>query len=429
MNIVLVTNTYTPHVGGVARSVEAFRREYLALHHKVIVIAPEFEGMPTHEENVLRVRAIQNFNASDFSVVLPVPKGLTQTLEEFGPDIIHSQHPFLLGMTAIRIARMMKLSLVFTHHTLYEQYTHYVPGDSALLKKFVVELATGYANLADQVIAPSESIRDLIIERGVKTPIEVIPTGVNVQNFSNGDGKTCRASHDIPDESWVIGHMGRLALEKNIRFLTGAVELFMKRHRNSYFLVVGEGDKGEFIENQFARAGLGKRLVLTGKLEGKNLANAMNAMNVFAFTSKTETQGMVLTEAMAAGLPVVALDAAGAREVVRDGINGRLLKDASEKDFSSALAWVYDRNASERDELIEGARKTAREFSMVRSAEKALTCFARVQRRCRPEAQDEEKAWEFLLGRIKNEWEIIRNLASAGDKALGLHESERSQGD
>jgi glycosyltransferase involved in cell wall biosynthesis len=166
MNIVMVTNTYSPHVGGVARSVAAFSAEYRRLDHRVLIVAPEFAGMPENETDVVRIPSIQNFNGSDFSVVLPVTGLLTESLDAFKPEIVHAHHPYLLGMTALRIARYRELPLVFTHHTLYEQYTHYVPGDSPTLQRFVIELATHYANLTDQVFAPSESIASLIKERG-----------------------------------------------------------------------------------------------------------------------------------------------------------------------------------------------------------------------------------------------------------------------
>ena len=205
MNILILTNTFTPHVGGVARSVAAFAWEYRKRGHRVMVVAPEFPDMPENELDVVRVPAIQNFNASDFSVVLPIHPSLTETVDAFRPDVVHSQHPFLLGMTALRIARHRGLPLVFTHHTLYEQYTHYVPGDSPALKLFAIELATRYANLSDQVFAPSESIRDLLQQRGVTTPIAVVPTGVRLEYFANGDGPGFRRLRDIPDDAFVVG--------------------------------------------------------------------------------------------------------------------------------------------------------------------------------------------------------------------------------
>ena len=151
MNILILTNSFTPHVGGVARSVQAFAAEYRKRGHRVMIVSPEFPEMPMDEVDVVRIPAIQKFNASDFSVALPIHPQLSDTVDAFRADIVHAQHPFLLGFTALRLARHRGLPLVFTHHTLYEQYTHYVPGDSPALKRFAIELATRYANLCDQV--------------------------------------------------------------------------------------------------------------------------------------------------------------------------------------------------------------------------------------------------------------------------------------
>src|SRR5690606_30791674 len=254
MNIVLATNTFTSHVGGVARSVEAFSEEYRRLGHRVLVIAPEFPNTPKDEVDVVRVPAIQKFNASDFSVALPVPSGLTDVLQDFRPDVIHSQHPFLLGMTAVRLARYFELPLVFTHHTLYEQYTHYVPGNSTILRNFIIELGTSYANLSDQVFAPSDSIRKLLLKRGVKTPIEVVPTGVRIERFACGDSSVCRERLNIPVSSFVVGHMGRLAPEKNLRFLAEAVIRFLREREDAVFLLVGSGSMESELQKSFGDA-------------------------------------------------------------------------------------------------------------------------------------------------------------------------------
>lgn len=418
MKIAIFTNTFTPHVGGVARSVQAFTDEYRRLGHRVLVVAPEFAATPDTETDVIRISAIQNFNASDFSVALPVPQGLNQVLMEFKPDVIHSQHPFLLGMTALRAARSFDLPLVFTHHTLYEQYTHYVPGDSELLRGFVIALATHYANLSDQVIAPSESIRELIISRGVDVPVEVIPTGVSLDKFATGTGAAIREQFSIPDDSFVVGHMGRLALEKNIGFLVKSVLRFLEINDDACFLVVGEGEAQELIEVAFSEAGKSDRLCLTGTLENQQLTDALKAMDLFAFASKSETQGMVLTEAMAAGLPVVGLDASGVREVVKDKVNGRLVEKEDQNLFADALDSVATLDQEDMDELVAGAHTTARKFSLERSAQSALECFNQLQRQAPTKALEEEHLWELLQGRIKAEWEIMSSLASAGEGAF-----------
>ena len=419
MNILILTNTFTPHVGGVARSVQAFTAEYRKRGHRVLIVAPEFAEMPQDEVDVVRINAIQNFNASDFSVALPIHPQLSETIDAFRPNIVHSQHPFLLGNTALRLARHRELPLVFTHHTLYEQYTHYVPGNSPALKRFVIELATRYANLSDQVFAPSESIRDLLLERGVSKPIAVVPTGVCLEKFARGDGDAMRRELGIPADAFVVGHLGRLAMEKNLEFLTRAVVDFISRNSRAHFLVVGTGPSEDAIREAFSDSGMDAQLHIAGILQQQKLADALHAMDLFAFASTSETQGMVLTEAMAAGLPVVALDAPGAREVVRDRQNGRLLMEATPTTFSTALQWVLEQPPEKRQELKQAALATAEAFSMPNSADKALACYEELKSRSIADADRDELGWEAVMNFIKTEWDILKNVAVASDAAMG----------
>jgi glycosyltransferase involved in cell wall biosynthesis len=419
MNIVMLTNTFTPHVGGVARSVESFTAEYRARDHRVMVVAPEYPDMPENERDVVRIPAIQNFNGSDFSVVLPVSGLLAGELDVFEPDIIHSHHPYLLGVTALRVARYRRLPLVFTHHTLYEEYTHYVPGNAPRFRRFIIEAANRYANLADQVFAPSESIMTLLRARGVTTPITVIPTGVRTEHFAMGDGGRCRKAMGIPADAFVIGHLGRLAPEKNLAFLAAAVASFLQSDDRAHFLVIGTGPSGTTIREIFARQGLESRLHVAGILGREQLADALHAMDLFAFASKSETQGMVLTEAMAAGVPVIALDGNGVREVVADTGNGRLLHKNTIEAFAEALRWAAALPPGEFRQLQQGARQTAEAFSMSRSADRALACYEDLCGRLSADQSKQVERWSKLLGLIKIEWEILKSIGTATDAALG----------
>ncbi|MBN2294509.1 MAG: glycosyltransferase [Pirellulales bacterium] len=375
MNIVMFTNTYFPHVGGVARSVKAFSDEYHRLGHRVLVIAPQFDGAKKNEKHTIRVPAIQNFNGSDFSVRLPIPGYVTEDLDDFKPDLIHSHHPFLLGDSALRAAARKNLPLVFTHHTMYERYTHYVPGESKTLRRYVVDLSTGYANLCNRVFAPSESIATVLRERGVETPIKVVPTGVDPSNFTQGDSARIREEFRIPASAYVVGHVGRLAPEKNLEFLARAVTKFMRRSKKVHFLVIGSGPSEGEIQHIFIEGHCSSRLHFAGTRQGQDLIDAYHAMDVFAFASQTETQGIVLTEAMAAGLPVVALNAPGAREVVCDGQNGRLVKQQDVGAFADALQMISHANENEGKSLSKTARDTAESFSMSCCAQKALEIY------------------------------------------------------
>lgn len=424
MNILMVTNTFTPHVGGVAKSVRGFTDELRRNGHRVLVVAPVFEGAPEREEDVIRVPAVQNFNGSDFSVPVPITGRITAALKTFSPEIVHSHHPFLLGDTALRVAASREVPVVFTHHTMYENYTHYVPGDSPKLKRFVVDLATGYCNLCDAVVAPSETVAELLSRRGVCVRIEVIPTGVDLRVFETADGGEYRRRSGIPGDAFVVGHVGRLAPEKNVGFLAEAVADFLARHATARFLLVGEGPARDAMLETLDAGGLSGRLHTAGVLERAELASAYKAMDVFAFASLTETQGMVLAESMAAGVPVVAVDAPGVREVVRDRENGRLLSRVDRDAFVEALQWIAGREPEERGRLAEGAARTAVDFGMPRTAAKLLSLYESLAGTRRAPTAIESSPWTSARKLFEEEWKILRNIAHAAGEAVLTESTE-----
>ncbi len=417
MKIAMMTNTYLPHVGGVARSVAWFAEAFRQRGHEVLVIAPTFDEAAEDPPFVVRVPAIQRFNGSDFSVRLPIPGLLTARLDSFHPDVIHAHHPFLLGDTALRVAAALDRPLVFTHHTMYERYTHYVPGDSSALQRFVMTLATQYANLADHVVAPSASIATILAARGVRVPVTAIPTGIHTEQFEHGDGLSARARSAIPSGAFVVGHVGRLAEEKNLLLLAEAVATMIADEPRAHFLVVGSGPAEAEIRRIFAKRRLSSRLQMTGSLQGQQLADAYHAMDGFAFASQSETQGMVLAEAMTAGVPVVAIDAPGVREVVRDGVNGYLLPDENLAAFAAALARLAQAEPSERAALAAGARQTARQFAMPHCAAQMLQLYENCLRNERRTAHD-SGPWAATLRRIEEEWHLWARVGQAVGSAL-----------
>jgi len=413
MNILLMTNTYKPLVGGLEKSVTCFAKEFRAAGHRVIIVAPEFPDMLT-EEDVIRVPAMQHFHGTDFSIELPFKETFMDALGDFTPHIVHSQHPFLIGDTALRVASKYNVPLVFTHHCLYEENVHYMPGNEEALKRFMIELSTGYANLADQVFAPSESVMLMLKERGVTTPIEVIPTGIYTAEFEQGDGKTLLQHLNIPEGSMVIGHVGRLAPEKNLEFVTRAVAQFLKGNPKVHFLVGGTGPSEEAIKGIMIQEGVIDRLHLVGMLKGQDLVNAYQAMNVFVFSSHSETQGLVVTEAMAAGIPVVALDAPGVREVVKDTVNGRLLKDESVEDFMAALNWFKELPESEINTIKKACHMTAHQFEMKVCAEKALKIYFSITTNHGFSLRyREDRFWPNAVRSIQAQWGLTKNLTQA----------------
>ncbi len=408
----MVTNTYLPIVGGLELSIASFTEEYRKRGHKVLIVAPEFENSPAGETGVIRVSALKNFNKSKYSIKLPIPVFFIKALGGFKPDIIHTHHPFLIGDTALRLAYIHNVPLVFTHHSLYEENIHWMPGVSEALKKFIIGLSTGYANHCDTVIAPSESVAELIKEHGVKSPIAVIPTGLHLNQFT-GTSRNFREDAGISEKAFVVGYVGRLAEEKNLPFLMKAVTPFLKKEKSAVFLVVGSGPMEEAITLYFKELKLEKQLFLAGEMKGKKLIEAYQAIDVFAFASHSETQGMVLNEAMAAGTPVVAVDASGVRDIVIDEVNGRLVPQENEEKFSEALSWVFSLPPAGRKKLIEGAKRTAKNYSVELSATKALEVYEGLKKEETARRKSKKKlSFPFLLS-INAEWALFSNFFKA----------------
>ncbi len=419
MNVLMVTNTYTPQVGGVASSVASFAAEYRRQGHRVLVVAPVFRDAPAAETDVIRVPAIQRFNGSDFSLRLPVPGFLFPALDRFRPDVVHAHHPYLLGDTALRIAAVRGAPLVFTHHSMYERLTGYVPGDSPALQRFVVELSTGYANLCDSVIAPCESLAAILRRRGVSAPIVVIPTGVDRGRFATGDGARFRAAAAIPAEAFLVGYIGRLSPEKNLRFLAEAVCEFVAGRDGARFLVAGEGPSERELRETVARRGMSGRVHFAGILRDARLADAYRAMDVFAFASQSETQGMVLAEAMAAGVPAVAVDAPGVREALIDGRNGILLPRESVSSFRDALERIASLGPAERRALREGAARSAQRFALDACAAKALRLYESLLGAARRPKKTRGSLWTSARRLAGREWKLWANRAHAAGAAIG----------
>ncbi len=418
MKIAMFTNTYYPHVGGVAKSVQRLAEDCRKKGHEVRIAAPEFPDMPQHEPDVIRIPAIQNFNGSDFSMSLPSPILLKDALDDFQPEIIHAHHPYLLGDTALRVSAKRALPLVLTYHTMYEHYTHYVPTDSPKMKRFVIELASGCANLCDHIIAPSESIAEILKERGVTTPISAIPTGVDCEAYVGGNGMNVRQEAGIPDNAFVIGHVGRLAPEKNMDFLTAVIADFLRHDSDAHALIVGDGESANDMKNICDRENIQHRVHFTGIQKGEDLLDHYNAMNVFLFASKTETQGMVLAEAMAASVPVIALDAPGAREIVKDGYNGRLLQHEDRTEFVLALSEIEALSAKEYSLWQEAAHETAQRFSREASLNKVLDLYRSLLHHTGSSRGIQDGTWDAALRAVKKEWEIWSNRVTAGVEAI-----------
>lgn len=341
MNLAFFTNNYKPFVGGVPIAIDSLARTLKTRGHEVHIFAPDY-GNDIDETGVFRTLSIRNFNDSQFALPVPLALDTYLAFNDTNAELVHVHHPFLLGMTGLNAARSEKLPVVFTYHTQYERYAHYLPWDPAMVTEMAVNIATRFANSCDAVIAPSTDMEKTLRQRGVDVTIRVIPTGVDLNRFRGGNAQWLRQKYGIPEGERVLLFVSRLAKEKNVAFLIDAFNQLQNEMGNTHFVIVGDGDERLALQHQAGNLGLQKRVHFAGTLSGDDLVSAYKGADLFVFASTSETQGMVVLEAMACGLPVVAIDAPGVRDVVVDGTNGFMVGENETGAFVSACREVLN---------------------------------------------------------------------------------------
>ena len=381
MKIALVTDTYFPRINGVSTSTQVFAEEFVKQGHEVHVYAPAF---PNHiDENdhlkVFRFPSFYLFFDPEDRLGMPWrDRTLVRRFLDEKYDIVHTQTPFTIGGPAVKWARKSGAKVVHTYHTLFAAYTeHYL---WFLPKAFGVWYAKNasrrYCNACDMLITPSSEMKRVLEGYGVSKPIEVIPTGIRLDRFRDRDGERYRKFMGYGSEDKVLLFMGRVAEEKNIDFLIRTVQRLKPRIPGIRFLIAGEGAAKKHLEKMTAEMGMTDTVRFAGYLSKTDWRDCYAGADLFVFASVTETQGLVVTEAMAAGTPVVAVGEMGIKDVMASG-RGGLVTRLDEDEFSDAVARMLTDRAlyeEKKSQTLEEADK----WSSTSMARRMLEAYGKI---------------------------------------------------
>jgi glycosyltransferase involved in cell wall biosynthesis len=248
-----------------------------------------------------------------------------------------------MGRVGLHYARRYDIPIVFTYHTLYDQYVHYVPVAQDLARDVTIKYSKNFCNQCDHIVVPSREVETILTELNIKTPRSVIPTGVPIEKFNQGDRQWLRKNYSIPEQNRILLFVGRLTKEKNLDFLLDAFKEIHQQTPDTSLVITAQGPMEAELKKHAARLGLDLKqdVIFTGALPFDTLVNVYFSADLFVFSSVTETQGLVLIEAMAAGLPVVAVRAYGVQDMVDDGVNG-YLTPCSIPEFSQAVGKLLE---------------------------------------------------------------------------------------
>jgi glycosyltransferase involved in cell wall biosynthesis len=365
MRVLFVSDVYFPRVNGVSTSIRTFRSDLAAAGIDTLLVAPAYPGAPPDSEpGIIRVSSggvpldpeDRRFHSRELARTLSV--ALAERV-----DLVHIHTPFLAHYAASRFARRHGLPLVATYHTFFEDYLHhYVPILPRAIGRFLARRFTlSQCDDVAALIAPSAPMRDALLAYGVKTPVEVLPTGLPVESYRRGDGARFRARFAIESGRPVVLYVGRVAYEKNIDFLLRMFVRVRAQCPDALFVIAGEGPARVHLTGLAQQLGIDRAVRFIGYLErNSELPDCYAAGDAFVFASRTETQGLVLLEAMAQGIPVVSTAELGTRSILTEGC-GAFVVPEEEGRFAGAViqALHLPMDSPRRRQLLSHAQSWA----------------------------------------------------------------------
>ncbi len=361
MNILMLSDVHFPRVNGVSTSIRTAARWLHERGHEVTLVAPHYGQEVDEPFEVLRVPAWTLFFDPEDRLMRPgALRGVERALAQRSWDVIHIHTPFQAHRLGLRLARATGAPTVESYHTYFEQYVaHYLPFlPAGLLRAASRGLSRRLCNAVDHLVVPSEQISGVLDGYGVAVPRTVLPTGIDLRTFAGGDGAAFRARHGIAADRPVIATVSRLAREKNIDFLLEVAARVRASVPDLLFIVAGEGPDGARLRERAARADLSDCVRFFGYLDRETeLLDCYRAADLFVFASPTETQGLVLIEALALGLPVVSTAVMGTASVLR-GAGGARIVPESVPEFAAQVSALLQ-SPAERQRLSLLARDDA----------------------------------------------------------------------
>ncbi|MDH5446551.1 MAG: glycosyltransferase [Gammaproteobacteria bacterium] len=320
MHILMITDVYFPRINGVSTSIKTYRAALREMGHKVTIIAPDYGKTTDDEAGIIRIPSRGLLvDKEDRMMKSRHIFRLVKQLKDMDIDIIHIQTPFVAHYAGLKLARILDVPKVESYHTFFEEYLyHYVPFlPKALMKSVARRFSKSQCNSVDAIVVPSTAMLEALRGYGVEATAEIIPTGLDLRRFKGGDGAAFRKKYGIEKDRPVLLNVGRVAHEKNIDFLIHVLHEVVQTIPDILLVIVGEGPAEKHLHALVKELGLQANVRFIGYLDrDTELKDCYCAGDMFVFASRTETQGLVLLEAMALGVPVISTAVMGTRDII-----------------------------------------------------------------------------------------------------------------
>ncbi len=368
------TDTYYPQLNGLVTSVESFKESLGNRGHKVYIFAPKDKLLDREETDVFRFRSVAYPFYKEFKVSWPYSRQLKK-LDELNINFFHLQTPFMLGGLGLFLAKTKKAPVILTYHSLWTEYVHYFPIPQQSAKNFAVWMSQKFCNQLDLVIVPSKTMQKEVESYQLNTEIITIPTGFSLNHLPETPVMSVRDKFEIPVGHRLLMFVGRIGHEKNIDLLIDAFKLVYDYDKHVHLIIVGQGPELENAIKRVNHYGLYQHVVFTGRLQRHEVLSMLKQADIFVFPSVSETQGLVVLEALASGLPTVAVNRMGSIDYLEDG-KGGVLTEPTKEDFSRGIIELMNHPAIEQ--VKRDALEKAQQFTIEKVTDMLEAAYDRV---------------------------------------------------
>ncbi len=369
MRILCVTATYTPSINGVAISLKLLKSEIESMRHEFIVITPKHKNQVI-EPNVYRLTSFPNFFQKDYPIPLPIIPPHSLKKFKTGFDIVFFHHPFGIAKLALYLAKHNHCPSVFFYHSRYDEVIKNYLNSENLIKtvpRIMDSIVKSIINKSNHIISETQSIKDVLVKNQIKTPITVISTS-RASMYISTPKSILRKKYSLPKNKTILLCVSRLSKEKNLDFLVKAHD--QQKNNNTILLMVGDGPEANYLKNISSI-----NTIFLGSVPFEKMSEIYSLSDIFVFPSKTETQGIVVLEAMSAGLPIIAFNAPGPKDFVANNQHGLLANTNDE--FLSNLKLIFS-NKNMIKVLGNNAKKESEKYTLSRTAKTTIQLFKTV---------------------------------------------------
>ncbi len=375
MNILIFTDTFKPQINGLVTAISIFKEGAEKQGHKVYIVAPAVKKYKSSDKNIIFIPSVPFIFLPEYRITFLISIKILRLIKKTKFDVIHTHTPFSLGIMGAICGKLFHIPVIHTYHTYFEEYIHYLKLPGYIGKAVAKYFSKFYCEITDKIIVPSSFIKAVLKSYKIKRNISVLPTGIDISKFKvkNREKHIWKHKYKLNPEDKILLYTGRLAKEKNLYTLIDIFKKIRLKHRHIKLMLVGDGPEKNHLINYAVKLNIYENTIFTGFIPRNKIKFLYAISDIFVFPSLTETQGLVLLEAMASHIPIVAFYKRGTKSVLPNSKIIGISPVKTKQEFFNEIEFYL--NYKNYEKIKKNLTDFVKKFNYMESTEKLISHY------------------------------------------------------